>query len=42
MSIDDKLDIIQENLINYFTYNKLLIYSFIIIVKKIIIIAFAL
>ena len=35
MSVDYQLDIIQENIINYFTYEKLLTYLFIIIVNKI-------
>jgi hypothetical protein len=42
MSIDHQLEIIQENIINYFTYQKLLIYLIIIIINKIIIVSFAL
>lgn len=42
MSIDHQLDIIQENIINYFTYEKLLTYLFIICINKIITIAFSL
>ena len=38
MSVDDQIEIIQNDIINYFTYDKLLIYGIIIIIKKIIII----
>ena len=36
MSIDDQIDILQNNMINYFNYEKLLIYATLIIIKKLI------
>ena len=34
MSIDDQLDIIQNNIIDYFNYEKLLTYAILIMIKK--------
>ena len=36
MSIDDQIDILQNNIINYFNYEKLLTYVVLIMIKKII------
>ena len=36
MSIDDQIDILQNNIINYFNYEKLLTYAVLIMIKKII------
>ena len=36
MSVDDQIEIIQNDIINYFTYDKLLIYVILIIIKKLI------
>ena len=36
MSVDDQIEIIQNNIINYFTYDKLLTYVILIIIKNLI------
>jgi hypothetical protein len=36
MSIDNQIDILQNNMINYFNYKKLLTYVALIIIKKVI------
>ena len=36
MSIDDQLDIIQNDIINYLNYTRLLTYAILIMIKKLI------
>jgi hypothetical protein len=40
MSLDDQIEIFQNNMFNYINYNTILIYSSLIIIKKLIITVF--